>query len=124
MIDPKMSVEIGRAFANISTESGALAIPASKVVTAAVLPKLFLVGEVLGSFAKFARNVESRGSAMFQEGFRGSKPCEASGTPANLGIVFFAVNWITYVWRIRDTQTFAVDRNLNVIVVVGSSERW
>lgn len=70
-----------------------------------------------------ARNVESRDSAMFHEGFGGWEPGEALRAPAILGMVSFAVSWITCIWRIIETQTFADDRELEVIVVVWSSGR-
>lgn len=60
MIDPIMSVESSRGFPN----SSAVAIRAAKVVIAEVLPKLHQAGEVFTHLAVFARNVESRASAM------------------------------------------------------------
>lgn len=54
MIDPIMSVESNGGFAN----SSALAVWATKVVIAAVLPKLRQVGEVFSDLARFTRNME------------------------------------------------------------------
>lgn len=115
-----MSVESSRGFPN----SSALAIWAAKVVIAAVLPKFLQTSEVFSYIAVFTRNVESRHSAMFREGFGGMEHHEALTTRPTFDISDFAPNWIiSRVWRIRETQTLVDARKLGVAVVVGSSER-